>query len=402
VTTPDLQDAAVAARNWLARDALPIWGTVGVDELGAFHEQMDFGGRPDLTCPRRMRVQARQLYVFSEAAVRGWWGPARQVAERGFEALTRACWAPDGQAGFIHTLSPDLQPLDVSRDAYDHAFGLFAACWYYRASNDERALSLAHRILDFLDQNLSDPINGGFLEGLPPTLPRRSNPHMHLLEACLAGYAFTGDAAFADRARSLIGLFAQHFFDPYTGTYGEYFTPDWTPAPGAYGRVVEPGHHCEWVWLLDWAGRLGINDGEAYIGLLYAWAMRHGLDEQGFAIDECDRAGRPTRRSRRAWVQTELIKAHLAMARRGVPGAGDRAAGVAAGCLSTYLATDVPGLWVDQFDAAGASMSRWAPASTLYHLVVAFRELLLFSELPDTDWNFAGFAGVIDTGDKKG
>lgn len=327
-----------------------------------------------------MRVQARQLHVFSEASVRGWWGPALSVAERGFETLMRTCWAQDGQAGFIHTLSPDLRPLDPTRDTYDHAFGLFAVCWYYRASGDERALSLAHQILDFLDRTLLDPIDGGFLEGLPPTLPRRSNPHMHLLEACLAGYAFTGDEAFADRAHGLTRLFAQRFFDPETGTYGEYFTQDWRPEPGGDGQVVEPGHHCEWVWLLDWAGRLGFDEGEAFIAPLYAWAMRHGIDDQGFAIDECDRSGKPVRRSRRAWVQTELIKAHVAMARRGVAGAGDRAADVALGCLSTHLATDVPGLWMDQFDAAGMGMSRWVPASTLYHLVVAFRELMLFCE----------------------
>ncbi len=47
--------------------------------------------------------------------------------------------------------------------------------------------------------------------------------------------------------------------------------------------------------------------------------------------------------------------------------------------LDSYLATEVRGLWMDQFDEAGRGMTDAAPASTLYHVVVAFRELMLFA-----------------------
>jgi mannose/cellobiose epimerase-like protein (N-acyl-D-glucosamine 2-epimerase family) len=45
--------------------------------------------------------------------------------------------------------------------------------------------------------------------------------------------------------------------------------------------------------------------------------------------------------------------------------------------FDTYLATEVPGIWMDQFDAEGRGVTPNVPASTLYHVVVAFRELLL-------------------------
>jgi len=48
--------------------------------------------------------------------------------------------------------------------------------------------------------------------------------------------------------------------------------------------------------------------------------------------------------------------------------------------MAGYLATDVPGLWMDQFDADGRGMTEFVPASTLYHVMVAFRELVLFAE----------------------
>ncbi len=119
-----------------------------------------------------MRVQARQLYVFSEAAVRGWWAPALRVADAGFAALERDCWAPDGQPGFVHTLTQAKAPLDAKRDTYDHAFGLFGLAWYYKATGEPRALALAHEILDLLEAELADPVNGGFVESIPLVLPR--------------------------------------------------------------------------------------------------------------------------------------------------------------------------------------------------------------------------------------
>jgi mannose-6-phosphate isomerase len=358
-------------------EALPLWATAGREADGAFHERLGFDASPDLECPRRMRVQARQLHVFSEAAARGWWPEARAVADAGFAALVRDCWAKDGSPGFLHLLTPGKAPLDLRRDAYDHAFGLFALAWYYKAAGEPLALSLAHETLDVLEQRLADP-SGGFVENVPdPVLPRRSDPHMHLLEACLEWHEATGEVRFLRVAADMVGLFKSRFFDRETGTLREFFAADLTPAPGHAGQVVAPGHHFEWCWLLAWARARGAGEATAEADLLYTHAVRHGLDRQGLAVDECDRLARQVRTSRRLWPQTELIKGHLTRAREGAPEAADAAAYVALKVLDSYLATEVPGLWMDQFDADGRGMSAWAPASSLYHIVVGFRELML-------------------------
>jgi len=144
--------------------------------------------------------------------------------------------------------------------------------------------------------------------------------------------------------------------------------------------VIAPGHQFEWFWLLDWAARLGVGDATAQGWRLYDVGLREGRDAAGFAIDEIDRQGRVVRASRRAWPQTELIKAHLCAARHGRAGAAEAAADLTQAFLRSYLATDVAGLWMDQFDAEGRPMTAWAPATTLYHVQVAFRELILFAE----------------------
>lgn len=374
-----VDQAAAAAKAWLCDAALPLWGSAGVDETGAFHERLDFDGQPDLTAPRRMRVQARQLYVFSEAALRGWWEPARRVADRGFEALVRDCWARDGRPGFLHTFTPDKTPLDCKRDAYDHAFGLFALAWYYKAAGDARALVLAHQTLDVMESRLADRRHGGFKESAPPVLPRRSDPHMHLLEAMLEWTEATGEDRFRVLAGELIALFKDRFFDRATGTLTEYFTDALDPAEDAAGQIVAPGHHFEWTWLLQWARRLGVGEAAVEAQALYDFAIRHGLDACGAAIDECDRQGRQVRPSRRAWPQTELIKARLAA------GAEDAAAEATFSLLNSHLATRTAGLWMDQFDAEGRGITDRVPASTLYHVVVAFRELLRIANVQPGD-----------------
>jgi mannose/cellobiose epimerase-like protein (N-acyl-D-glucosamine 2-epimerase family) len=174
----------------------------------------------------------------------------------------------------------------------------------------------------------------------------------------------------------VIDLFQRFFFDPETDTLGEYFMRDWTVAPGVDGTVVEPGHHFEWSWLLVRAAEAGAKDARAEAVRLYRFGIGRGLDADGFGIDECDRTGRQIRPSRRAWPQTELIKAYIAM------GEGEKAARVADQFLDTYLATDVPGIWTDHFDAAGGVIGTSVPASTFYHVIVAFRELIDFAGRP--------------------
>lgn len=372
----DLKTAAAAAEAWLVRDALPLWSRAGVADDGGFHEQLGFDGRPDAAAPRRMRVQARQIHVFAEAGLRGWLKDGAALALSGFDAMMARYWAPDGRPGFAHLAAPDGALLDDMRDAYDHAFGLFAMAWLYRATGEARVREAARRTVAFLDEALAEPVHGGFLESLPPKPPRRSNPHMHLLEAWLAWNEADPSPDFRVRAEAVTALFRDRFFDPASGTLGEYFTHDWRPAEGAPGRVVEPGHHLEWAWLLDWAARSGVRSAEAEAERLYDFALAHGLDASGLAVDECDRTGRQTRRSRRAWPQTELIKGHLAMAARGRAGAGEAAAAAALTVLRTYLGTEVAGLWTDQFGPDGEPLSKVVPASTLYHVVVAFRELV--------------------------
>src|SRR5260370_15710217 len=89
---------------------------------------------------------------------------------------------------------------------------------------------------------------GGFREDPRGTMPRRQNPHMHLLEACLALAEATSDRRWIERAAALASLMRDRFFDRQTGSLIEFLSDDLRPdAKRGVGR--EPGHQFERIWL---------------------------------------------------------------------------------------------------------------------------------------------------------
>lgn len=376
-------------RSWLLDTVMPFWAVAGIDPRnGGFIERLTLDHRPEPDADRRMRVQARQVYAFSHAHLLGAPDWALSAAQGGFAFLTAHGWGPDG--GWHHLLTGDGAPKDCRNDTYDHAFVLHAMAWLYKASGERAALDWADRTMAFLDRHLADPDHdghwGGYREERAPDgatgrLPRRQNPHMHLLEACMALFEATGDTAWRDRATALIGLFHAHFFDAETGTLTEFFTADWRPAPGAEGLLREPGHHFEWVWLLLHYRRLTGDDSVVEpADRLYRTALDHGVDKQPAGIpaafDSVDAAGAIVDHGKRLWPQTEAIKAHLARHELlGDPGAEARARAHLSMMFDHYVGADSP-VWRDRLARDGHPTSDHIPASTLYHLFLCIAETM--------------------------
>lgn len=366
---PHLAPAALnaQAQAWLRNVALPLWMGAGYDPAtGGFVELLTAHGAPIVDGPRRMRVQARQIYVYADAALRYGDDRARECARRAFDWATHAYWAADG--GWVFSVEPDGAPVDDRREAYEQAFAIFAAAWLLRAAPDCGAELWIARTWDFLDQRLAAP-NGGYLDSLPPKLPRRQNPHMHLLEACLACHETFGDPAYLDRARGLYDLFRRHWFDAGGGYLGEYFADDWSPIPE---QRFEPGHHMEWTWLLTrLSERAGIDTPEA--AALHRTAEAHGRADDGLLIDECAPDGAASQETKRCWPQTEDIKGQLAMFERtGDEAYRDAAAGAVRRLFRDYLRPD--GTYGDRIGADGQPIAGDTPASSLYHIVLALNE----------------------------
>ena len=385
---PELARAGQALSDWLLASALPIWWALGADrDGGGFREALDLAGRPAEPF-RRLRVQGRMVYAYALSAALGWRGPWRQAIDHALERLDTTYRRPDD---LYRTLaSVDGASLEEAALLYDQAFVLIALAAAARAM-PERRRALEVRALALLEAVLEafhHPA-GGFAEREHDRSPARygleqegafqCNAQMHLFEAALGWRQVGEDARWAGVADEIGGLCCDRFVDPVTGALTELFDADWRPAAGEAGRVLDPGHHFEWAWLLEqWSWISGRPEGADAARRLFE-AGERGVDPARGAVMDCLNADfSPRERTARLWPQTERLKAAHLLARRAGPDRREiylAAAREAAGALARYLDVPLPGLWRDRMDADGGFVEGPAPGSSLYHLVAAIAEV---------------------------
>ena len=155
----------------------------------------------------------------------------------------------------------------------------------------------------------------------------------------------------------------------------ELFASDWTPVHGRRGKVLEPGHHYEWAFLLDrWAKLTGRKQPLA-VPKLIAFADAKGLDrKRRVAINGIGLDGSIDDAAARLWPQTERVRAYLIDRRD-----GDKARlREAIETLFRYLDAPLSGLWYENLAADGQFVVEAAPATSLYHIVGAIAKTLEF------------------------
>ncbi len=371
--TAALTLAAESLLLWLKDEALPLWWAKGADhDGGGFYEMLRLDGEP-VAADRRARVQARQIYAYAVGGRLGWTGPWQAAVEHGLDYFISRYRLENGL--FRTRLHADGSPADDTVWLYDQAFALLAF------AEGAKALpayvdfaALAHRIVGGLSERRLRA--GGFREA-DAAKPFQSNPHMHLLEACLA-WREIDDAPLWNRLiDEIAGLALSRFIDD-RGALHEFFAEDWSFASGTEGRIVEPGHQFEWAWLLErWARLRRREDAHRAALRLLEIGMQHGIDRtRGVAFDQMLDDFSVHSPNARLWPQTERIKAASILADRASDPEAVRAEAVAAAQgLRAYLDTPVRGLWRDKMNTDGAFVQEPAPASSFYHIVCAISEL---------------------------
>jgi mannose-6-phosphate isomerase len=368
---------------WLRESAYPLWALNGIDQAnGGFIETLGQNGA-GFPHPRRARVQPRQIYAFAQAPKFGWQGDVGRILRRGTDYFATHYQRPDG---LFRTLAAvDGAPLDERAVLYDQAFALLGyaaagAALHAREEFEQRALALR----DAIDTGFRAH-DGAFYSHENQQGLFESNPHMHLLEACLAWAEIGRDRGWAQWVRQLADLALTKFIRPGSGALGEAFTADWSPAPGIAGRIVEPGHQFEWAWLLlrceprgpEPRGPESRGPESRAVGAQRAVALRliaigesagvHNHVAINALLDDLS-VHDP---NARLWPQTERLKAALLAAQlTGEQSYWEMAASAAAAILP-YLETPVAGLWLDLQLPSGELVDAPAPASTFYHLVGA-------------------------------
>jgi mannose-6-phosphate isomerase len=378
--------------RWLIEDALPLWAEHGVDwEAGGYFETLTFDAATRLFEAagevRRGRVVARQIFVFDAAQRLGWRPAAQDPVTHGCTYLFTRMHDDDG---LFHTAVEGKTgrprgPFSL----YEYAFYLYAMAQVCNSLAEHFPIAeTAARSLAQLRRNWGKG-NGGFEESIPQSLPLKSNPHMHMLEAALAWIEALEEsrrAPWIQLAEEMVDLCLERFIDARTGALREYFDDAWRPMAGASGRVVEPGHQFEWAWLLlKWAGfkvcdahraRVCHRAAERLIDLGERW----GVDPvRGVAFNELWDDMSPRDLDAKLWPQTERIKAWCSMLEQAPSDtAADRASRALDASihgLMQYLVAEPAGLWEEELRADGTFTSGPSKASSFYHIVCAIQTL---------------------------
>jgi mannose-6-phosphate isomerase len=353
---------------------LPFWLQRGFDRArGAFVERLDFQGADLSQVPRRAMVQARQIFVFADAARVLSLNGAGEVAEEAIEnLLKRYLDEGDPSRGFAFSADAKGRQTSVVRDSYTHAFILFAFAAVFRLTGKRRYLDLAETTQDFVERYLIDPVYGGLLNCLPnQDRGKRQNPVMHLLEAYLALHEATRSELWLQKAASIVELFSTTLISTRYRALPERFNSNWTLPEDISTVVFEPGHHFEWVWLLGWFDALAIDDHSALANLLWRTACDHGLSQARLCFDEVRLDYQPAKMSTRLWPHTEGIKAANYRAAAGDNSAIEIASDMYRSLRGGFLDQPFPGGWIDHRDSNGAAMVDYIPASSLYHIYCA-------------------------------
>jgi mannose-6-phosphate isomerase len=353
--------------DWLIMQAYPLWSCRGIDvRNGGFVEALSAQGTP-LSSPRRLRVQPRQIYSFAQAPALGWRGESVAIVRNGLQYLDHHYRRSDGL--YRRLIDAEGIVLDKGALLYDNAFvllGLASAALALESVSRMERRALELRDLIELHWHLE---SGGFLsgDGMPNLI--ESNPHMHLLEACLTWAEIGNDSGWREWSGQIAELATTHLVST-GGAIAEKFDQSWNPAPALAGRIIEPGHQFEWAWLLMRCGGRNAAANRAIALRLIAFGESWGIRD-GTAINAILDDGSPYDAKARLWPQTERLKAALlALELTGNTIHLSSAVQAAASILS-YLDTEVAGLWRDERLADGSFALAPSPASNFYHLVGA-------------------------------
>lgn len=345
--------------EWLYLQALPLWWTLGADhEGGGFRETLGADGEP-IERFRRARVPARQAYSYAAAGLAGWKGPWRQAVKHGLDALALGHRRADG----LYAANSALDGGAVDRETYlyDQAFVLLALAAAQSAGvgeHETEALALLDRIeATFRAQE-------GFREA--GRQPNQSNAVMHLFESALAWRAAGASPRWTALGDDIAAFALARFYDPSAGVLREFFAADWTPAPGADGQRVEPGHQFEWAWLFERHGAPASRDAAR---CLYASGLRGVDPARGVAVNAINPQFVVVDANARLWPQTEYLRAAVTFG-------DEKTVLAAASAVARYLDNPGRGLWRDELRADGEFAPGPSPASSLYHIVGGVQALL--------------------------
>ena len=246
---PDFPDYAELYRRALLDDVLPFWERHSPDrECGGYFTCLDRDGTVFDT-DKFIWPQARQVWMFSmlynRLEKRSRW---LEIARHGVEFLRQ--YGRDEHGDWYFSLNRQGQPLIQPYNIFSDCFAAMAFSQYSLASGDETAREIALQTYRNILRRKPNP-KGHYSKAVPGTRPLISLAlPMILANLSMEMEWMLEPAHFNQTIDTCLDEVFNLFLDPERMLLREQVAPDGSFVDSFEGRLLNPGHGIEAMWLI--------------------------------------------------------------------------------------------------------------------------------------------------------
>lgn len=304
------------------KSILNFWMDHSLDYgYGGFFGEMDTSGQPLPEAVKGSVLNARILWSFSAAYNHLANHRYLAVARRAFSYL-RTYFIDPVNSGVYWSVNAQGEPVDTKKQIYALAFTIYGLAEYYKATQEEEALTCAISLYNAIEQYSYDPENGGYLEAFSRTWEpidnlrlsekdanekKTMNTHLHVLEAYTTLYKVWPNKELARQLHKLIIAFEEHILNTESGHLHLFMNERWE----VKSDTLSYGHDIEASWLLVEAAE-ALHDEPLLnrirpLAIKIAEAAADGLNRDGSMNYEFEPTLGHLIDERHWWVQAEAV-----------------------------------------------------------------------------------------------
>ncbi|MFX1283017.1 MAG: AGE family epimerase/isomerase [Promethearchaeota archaeon] len=240
---------------------LEYWMKYSLDnEYGGFYGRIDHHNQVIPKSSKSCILNTRILWTFSAAYNFLKKKELLEVAIRAYNYILNHFF--DHEYGGLYWEVDYLgNPLDMRKQIYAQAFGIYGFSEYYKACGDIDSLRHAQELFWLIEKYSLDPKNNGYIEALDkkwqPLLdmrlskkdinePKSMNTHLHILEAYTNLYYVWKEKSLNKQIENLLWIFLNKIIDQKSHHFQLFFDLSWT----VKSSIISFGHDIEGSWLL--------------------------------------------------------------------------------------------------------------------------------------------------------